>query len=149
MPLSTWYPWLKALHVAFMVTWFSGLFYLPRLFIYHAEATDRVGQQRFEVMERRLYALMTVGASVTIVFGLLMLWINPALLLQGWFRIKLLLLGGLLVFHLRCRHWMGRLQRGYRPDDTRWLRFFNEIPVIFLLGIIILAVAKPGWQLAF
>ena len=143
MQLSLWYPWVKALHVAFMVTWFAGLFYLPRLFIYHAEASDTISLQRFQVMERRLYAIMTVGASVTIVLGLLLLWINPALLMIFWFRVKLLLLAGLLVFHLRCRHWMNRLQDGYRPEKTRWLRFFNEIPVLFLLGIVTLAILKP------
>jgi protoporphyrinogen IX oxidase len=143
MHLAQWYPWLKALHVAFMVTWFAGLFYLPRLFIYHATADDRVSLERFGLMERRLYAIMTIGASLTIVFGLLLLWLNPALLASGWFRVKLLLLAGLIVYHLRCRRWMQRLQTGDRPDNTRWLRWFNEIPVIFLLGIIGLAVAKP------
>jgi putative membrane protein len=94
-------------------------------------------------MERRLYAIMTIGAVITIVPGLIMLWINRGLLLQPWFQVKLLLLAGLIVYHLRCRHWIRRLQRGERPANTRWLRWFNEIPVIFLLGIICLAVVKP------
>ncbi|MEQ8206926.1 MAG: CopD family protein, partial [Woeseia sp.] len=125
-------------------TWFAGLFYLPRLFIYHAEASDSISLQRFQVMERRLYAMMTLGATVTIILGLLLLWINPGLLMIFWFRVKLLLLAGLIVFHLRCRHWMSRLQNGFRPENTRWLRFFNEIPVIFLFGIITLATLKPA-----
>ncbi|ANO50385.1 CopD family protein [Woeseia oceani] len=144
MQLGQWYPWVKALHVAFMVTWFAGLFYLPRLFIYHAEASDSISLQRFQVMERRLYAMMTLGATVTIILGLLLLWINPGLLMIFWFRLKLLLLAGLIVFHLRCRNWMNRLKGEFSPENTRWLRFFNEIPVIFLLGIITLAILKPA-----
>jgi len=143
MLLASGYLWLKALHIAFMVTWFAGLFYLPRLFIYHSEASERADRARFTVMERRLFIIMTIGALVTALFGLLMLWINPALLSQGWFRLKLLLLAGLVVFHLRCWRWISRLGQGRVPDDTKWLRWFNEIPVFFLLGIICLAVVKP------
>ncbi|NNE61610.1 MAG: TIGR00701 family protein [Woeseia sp.] len=138
-----WYPYLKAIHVAFMVTWFAGLFYLPRLFIYHCEANDQPSLDRFQVMERRLYAIMTLGAVTTILFGLLMLWLNSSLLDFYWFRLKLLLLAGLIVYHLRCRHWITRLANDDRPTSTRWLRWFNEIPVIFLLGIVGLAVIKP------
>ncbi len=143
MQLSEWYLWLKALHVAFMVTWFAGIFYLPRLFIYHAEASDEVSLERFGVMERRLYGIMTIGAVLTIGSGLLMLWLNPGLLALFWFRVKLLLLAGLIVYHLRCRGWISRLARGELPENSRWLRWFNEIPVIFLLGIVGLAVLKP------
>lgn len=143
MQLIEWYPWIKALHVAFMVTWFAGIFYLPRLFIYHSESDDALSLSRFQLMEKRLYALMTLGASLTAVFGLLMLWLNPGLLMFTWFQLKLALLAGLIVYHLRCRNWMSRLQQGDTPADTRWLRWFNEIPVIFLLGIIGLAIAKP------
>lgn len=143
MQLIQWYPWLKAVHVAFMVTWFAGLFYLPRLFIYHSDATDEVSIDRFEIMERRLYAIMSIGAVVTIIFGLLMLWANPGLLNVGWFRVKILLLVALIIFHERCRAWMTRLGSGYRPDNTRWLRWFNEIPAALLLAIVILAVVKP------
>lgn len=126
-----------------MVTWFAGIFYLPRLFIYHSEATDELSLERFQLMERRLYGIMTIGAAVTILFGLIMLWLNAGLLLYFWFRLKLVLLAGLIVYHLRCRHWMTRLARGERPPSTRWLRWFNEIPVVFLLGIIGLAIIKP------
>lgn len=144
MQLLQWYPWFKAIHVAFMVTWFAGIFYLPRLFIYHSEATDETSLTRFQVMERRLYAIMSIGAAATVLFGLIMLWMNAGLLALGWFRLKLLLLAGLIVYHLRCRSWMVRLAEGRRPPDTRWLRWFNEIPVVFLLGIIGLAVIKPA-----
>ncbi len=94
MLLSTLYLWLKALHVAFMVTWFAGLFYLPRLFIYHAEAADDLSRSRFTVMERRLFIIMSIGAVLTTLFGLALLNFNQALLAQGWFQIKLSLLVG-------------------------------------------------------
>ena len=137
------YLWIKALHVAFMVTWFAGLFYLPRLFIYHSDAEDTVSLERFVVMERRLFAIMTLGAIVTLIRGLVLLGMNTALFKSGWFHAKLALLVGLFVYHYRCYVWMRKLKAGERPDNTRWLRWFNEIPVAFLLGIILLAVAKP------
>lgn len=140
--LLSWYLLLKALHVAFMVTWFAGLFYLPRLFIYHAEATDKVGLERFVTMERRLFAIMTIGAVLTALFGALLLVANAGLLDQNWFRAKLLLLAGLVAFHLRCRTWMRRLKDGYTVASTRGLRWFNEIPAFFLLAIVILAITK-------
>ena len=143
MQLSAAYLWIKALHIAFMVTWFAGLFYLPRLFIYHTEARDDPSRGTFEVMERRLYIIMSIGAVLTTVFGLVLLYINQSLIRQEWFGIKLLLLAGLVVFHFRCRRWITVLKSEEFPSDTRWLRWFNEIPVMFLLGIIMLAVVKP------
>ena len=137
------YLWLKALHVAFMVTWFAGLFYLPRLLIYHQQAGDQTSRERFVVMERRLFAIMTIGAVLTAIFGLWLLGINTALLTAGWFHAKLALLIGLVLYHWRCRVWMTRLVAAKPSDDTTWLRWFNEIPVVFLLGIIILAIVKP------
>lgn len=126
-----------------MVTWFAGLFYLPRLFIYHADTEDTISLERFVVMERRLFAIMTIGAVLTLVLGLVMLWLNPALLGAAWFEAKLVLLAALAVYHYRCLGWMKRLKAGFKPNGTTWLRWFNEIPVLFLLGIILLAVAKP------
>ncbi len=126
-----------------MVTWFAGLFYLPRLFIYHAEAADDVSRNRFTIMERRLFIIMTIGAVLTAIFGLAILYFNRALLNQGWFQVKLALLVGLVIYHLRCQHWIQRLTAGGLPDNTRWLRWFNELPTIFLLGMIFLAVVKP------
>lgn len=141
---ATAYLWLKALHVAFMVTWFAGLFYLPRLFIYHAGAVDAASRGRFTTMERRLFGIMTLGAMLTAVFGLLLLWLNPALLARGWFLLKLLLLAGLVVYHLACLRHLRRLAATAATESDRWLRWFNEIPALFLLGIVILAVVKPG-----
>lgn len=143
MPLSAYYLWFKALHIAFMVTWFAGLFYLPRLFIYHAEAVDETSRTRFAVMEYRLFVIMTIGAVLTAVFGILLLWLNPALLEATWFRIKLLLLLGLAAYHLTCRRWITRLAATSTPRPTRGLRWYNEIPTVFLLAIVLLAVLKP------
>ncbi|MDH4108525.1 MAG: CopD family protein [Gammaproteobacteria bacterium] len=141
--MYAYYLWFKAGHIAFMVTWFAGLFYLPRLFIYHSEADDPEGRSRFTLMERRLYAIMTIGAVLTLVFGLLLIAANSALLSIGWFRVKLILLVALAAFHLRCRTWIGKLEAGYSNKDTRGLRWFNEIPALFLLLIVGLAVLKP------
>jgi putative membrane protein len=143
MSLTGIYLWLKALHVAFMVTWFAGLFYLPRLFIYHTEATDEAGRERFAIMERRLYAIMTIGAVLTALFGFALLYANQALLSQDWFLAKLLLLAGMVVYHLRCLRWIRQLAAGNLPDNSKWLRWFNEIPTLFLLVIVSLAVVKP------
>lgn len=140
--LAPYYLIFKALHVAFMVTWFAGLFYLPRLFIYHSEATDTVSRERFMVMEKRLFGIMTIGAVLTAVFGLILLGINHALIATGWFQVKLALVVGLIVYHHRCYGWIVRLRKADEQADSRWLRWFNEIPVIFLLSIIILAVTK-------
>jgi len=144
MQLSNYYLALKALHIAFMVTWFAGLFYLPRLFIYHADTEDDISLQRFVVMERRLFGIMTIGAVLTAIFGLLLLWTNPALLSQTWFQVKLVLLVLLVIYHLRCKHWMTFLAAGGKTDGTRGLRWFNEIPAAFLLLIIFLAILKPA-----
>jgi putative membrane protein len=135
--------WLKGLHVAFMVTWFAGLFYLPRLFIYHTQTADAQGRERFEVMEKRLFAIMTIGAVVTVAFGYSLVLLNTSLVAQSWFRLKLLLLVGLVIYHYRCYRWTVVLRGETGLRDTRWLRWFNEIPVIFLLGIVLLAVVKP------
>jgi len=143
MLLSTLYLWLKALHIAFMVTWFAGLLYLPRLFIYHADAVDDLSRSRFSLMERRLFIIMSIGAVLTALFGFALLYFNRTLLVQGWFQAKLTLLVGMVVYHMRCHHWMQRLASGNYPDNTRWLRWFNELPTIFLLVIVGLAIVKP------
>lgn len=136
------YLWFKTFHIVFMVTWFAGLFYLPRLFIYHQAAEDTISRERFVVMERRLFAIMTIGAVLTAVFGIVLLTINTALLGVTWFQIKIVLLLGLVVYHWRCYRWTQRLKTAAPNPDTRWLRWFNEIPVIFLIGIVVLAVTK-------
>ncbi len=140
LPLVT-----KALHLAFMVTWFAGLFYLPRLFIYHAEADNSSMRDQFGLMERRLFAIMTIGAALTFVFGLWTLATTAyaPTIGRGWFHVKLLLLLGLVIHHALCWRWIKRLQTGVMPANTKWLRLFNEIPAIYLFGIVVLAILKP------
>jgi len=141
--MASYYIWFKALHIAFMVTWFAGLFYLPRLFIYHVRASDPDSRERFGVMERRLFAIMTIGAVLTSIFGLILASLNHAVVETGWFRAKLVLLIGLVAYHYRCALWIARLRSRQRMEQARWLRWFNEIPTLFLLLIVILAVVKP------
>jgi putative membrane protein len=141
--MAAYYLWLKGLHVVFMVTWFAGLFYLPRLFIYHRMASDSTSRERFTLMETRLFAIMTIGALLTAVFGAWLLLLNPSLLQLGWFQTKLLLLAGLVIFHVRCWLWINKLKTAEPDADTQWLRWFNEIPTFFLIAIVLLAVAKP------
>lgn len=137
------YLWLKALHVTFMVTWFAGLLYLPRLLVYHAGSSDAPGRERFELMEKRLFAAMTAGAVLTVVFGYLLVVLNTSLAGESWFRLKLLLVAGLAVYHYRCYRWVVRLRGESTLRETGWLRWFREFAAVFLLAIVLLAVAKP------
>ena len=136
--------WLKAFHVVFVVTWFAGLFYLPRLFVYHASAADQIGRERLSLMERRLFAIMSIGAVLTIGLGLAMLLRDPSFLDLGWMRVKLVLVMLLAAYHLWCRGLMQNLQTGVRPRSQRWYRWFNEVPGVFLIAIVVLAILKPG-----
>jgi putative membrane protein len=135
--------WLKAFHVIFVVTWFAGLFYLPRLFIYHVAASDTPSLQRFALMERRLFFIMTLGALLAVLFALAMLLEQPAYLQQGWLRAKLLLVAGLVLYHFGCYRLMRRLRSGPLPYTQRWLRLYNEVPALLLVAIVLLAVVKP------
>jgi protoporphyrinogen IX oxidase len=142
--------WLKAFHIVFMVTWFSGLFYLPRLFVYHCSANDAVSQGRFCAMERKLFVLMTIGAAGTIFFGVLLisgiLGIagRPELLDAPWLRMKLLLALVLIVYHV----WLWLLHRDFanyrNPHSAKFYRWINEVPALFLILMVILAVIKPS-----
>lgn len=135
--------WIKAWHVIFMVTWFAGLFYLPRLFVYHAAATDGAGIARFRVMERRLFVIMTIGAALTALFGLWLFALNPGLLSAGWMRVKLALLALLVAYHAWCWVLLRDFARGRNAHSERWYRLFNEAPSLLLIGIVLLAVARP------
>ncbi len=134
--------WIKALHIIFMVTWFAGLFYLPRLFVYHAMAADREGIERFKVMERKLFfGIMTPGGVLTLVFGV-WLWLGYGFG-GGWLHAKLLLVAILIGYHL----WCGKLVMDFKHDRNRYghvfYRWFNEFPVLILIGSVILVVVKP------
>ncbi len=137
---------LKSLHLIFMVTWFAGLFYLPRLFVYHARSDDAISIDRFKIMERKLYfGIMTPGAVLTLICGCWLALANgwDGYAAQTWFQVKLALLLLLLCYHLHC----GKLLQDFKHDRNRhshvWYRWYNEIPVLFLVAIILLAVYKP------
>lgn len=135
--------WLKALHIIFVVTWFAGLFYLPRLFVYHADAADRVSIERFKVMERRLFAIMSIGAILAVIFGLTMIVSAPAYLKLGWLHAKLTLVALLIAYHLWCWKLLRDFAAERNAHSARWYRLFNEAPSLLLFGIVILAVVKP------
>ncbi len=134
--------WLKSFHIVFVVAWFAGLFYLPRLFVYHAATPEPQGRARFAVMERRLYGIMTIGAIGAVLFGVAMIAAAPVYLGFGWLRIKLLLVLALIGYHLWCRALIGELAAGV-VRSQRWYRLFNEVPGVLLIAIVILAVVKP------
>lgn len=134
--------WLKAFHVVFVVTWFAGIFYLPRLFLYHAAATDTVSIERFQTMEKRLFGIMTIGAALTLLFGVSILSVAPGLLQAGWLHAKLTLVLALIAYHLWCYLLMRDLRNGRKRSST-WYRVFNEVPSVLLIAIVVLAVVKP------
>jgi putative membrane protein len=135
---------VKALHIIFMVTWMAGLFYLPRLFVYHAQADDRISIDRFKIMERKVFwGIATPGGVLTIAFGL-WLWLGW---FQGaglWLHAKLALVALLVAYHL----WCGKLLKDFRDERNKkshvWFRWFNEAPVLILAGIVFLVVLKPA-----
>jgi protoporphyrinogen IX oxidase len=134
--------WIKALHIVFVITWFAALFYLPRLFVYHAQCEDTPGRERFKVMERKLYrGIMTPSAVLAIGFGL-WLWLGYGIS-GGWLHAKLALVAVLIGYHLYC----GALVSAFREDRNRhghvYYRWFNEIPVLLLVAVVALVVVKP------
>jgi putative membrane protein len=135
--------WLKAFHIIFVVTWFAGLFYLPRLFVYHAVTTDAVSLERFQVMERKLFGIMTLGATLAVVFGASMIVSAPEYLQMGWLHAKLFCVALLIGYHIWCKRLMTELRAGRARHSQRWYRWFNEAPALLLIAIVILAVVKP------
>jgi putative membrane protein len=135
--------WLKAFHVIAMVTWFAGLFYLPRLFVYHADAGDWISVERFRVMERRLLMIMTIGAVLTLSLGLAIIVVWPAYLKMGWLHAKLALVILLIAYHLTCHKFVRDFAHDRKTRSARWFRLFNEVPSVLLIGIVILAIVKP------
>ena len=138
--------WTKSLHVIFMTTWFAGLFYLPRLFVYHAMSEDQISNERFKVMERKLfYGIMTPGGILTIIFGIAMLhgYAWEAFSMTWWLKIKLGLVAVLVVYHIYC----GKLLLDFKHDRNQkshvYYRWFNEFPVLLLVAIVILVIVRP------
>lgn len=132
---------VKALHIIFVVTWFAGLFYLPRLFVYHCNAHDRTSTERFEVMESKLFAMMTLGGIAAATFGLWLWWGYGAT--PPWLQAKLALVVVLIGYHIYC----GKLVRDFKLGRNRrghvYYRWFNELPALLLVGVVLLAVMKP------
>jgi putative membrane protein len=134
--------WIKALHIVFVVSWFAGLFYLPRLFVYHAQAEDAASRERFKVMERRLYrGIMTPAMVLTLASGLWMWWRYD--FAGGWLHAKVALVVVLVAYHF----WMRALMAAFARDANRrthvFFRWVNEIPTVILVAIVILVVVKP------
>jgi putative membrane protein len=133
--------WIKALHIIFVVTWFAGLFYLPRLFVYHAMAEDAPSRERFKIMERKLYwGIMAPGALLAVAFGG---WLMSYGVTGTWLHAKLAVVALTVAYHI----WCGKLMRDFARDaNTKshvWYRWFNEIPVILLAAAVVLVVVKP------
>lgn len=136
--------WVKAFHLIAVITWFAALFYLPRLFVYHAMSEDETSRERFKVMERKLYrGIMTPSMIVTLVLGLWLLYLNPAWLKMGWMHAKLLLVVLLVGYHHMCLAYMKKFARDENTKSHVFYRWFNEVPVVFLILIVLLAVVKP------
>lgn len=139
--------WLKAFHVIFVVTWFAGLFYLPRLFIYHAQSTDALSIARFKIMQRRLLAITHIGGLLAVFFGLALLWWwivhAPDYLRQGWLHAKLALVVLLIGFHVSLIVHVRRFAQDRNRRSVGWFRWYNEVPSLLLVAIVIAAVVKP------
>lgn len=135
--------WFLAFHIIAVVMWFAGLFYLPRLFVYHSMTQDALGNARFKVMEKKLYVMTTIGLFLTVFFGFLLLRVEPQLIFAGWFQLKLVLVLSLLIYHFYC----GYVVKVFREDKNQrshiYYRWLNEYPTVILISVVILAVVKP------
>ena len=134
--------WVKSFHIFFVVGWFAGLFYLPRLFVNHAMADDAATRERLLMMERKLFRFMTPLGVLAVVFGL-WLWFGYFWGSGAWMHIKLLLVAILIAYHAYCGKLQRDFERGRNSRSHVWYRVFNEVPVFLLLGSIVLAVVKP------
>ena len=143
--MSTGYLWLKAIHIIGVVCWFAGLFYLPRLFVYHTAAEDAAGRERFKVMESKLYrVIMRPSMLVSLVFGIWMLVLGwSAFATSGWLWVKLIGVALLLGYHHYCARLVSMLARDENPHSEKFYRMFNEAPALLLILIVCLVVVKP------
>ena len=133
--------WYKTLHIIFMITWFAGLFYLPRLFVYHATSNDEISINRFKIMERKLFwGIMTPGGILTIIFGIYLIQFHEFLL---WLQVKIFLVVLLGLYHVWCGKIMYDFKNNRNSHSHVWYRVFNEVPVLLLVAIIYLVVFKP------
>jgi putative membrane protein len=136
--------WVKAFHIIFMVTWFAALFYLPRLYVYHASSDDSISHERFKIMERKLFwGIATPGAIITIAFGFWLASYFPEIYSSHWFQAKLGLVSLLVVYHLWCCKLMIDFKNNQNTHSHKWYRVFNELPVFGLIAIILLVELQP------
>jgi len=136
--------WLKAFHIIFVVCWFAGLFYLPRIFVYYAASEHQVTRAQLGVMARKLYRFVTPFMFIAIGLGLAMIWMNPDYYLQSrWMWLKLAGVAFLFVYHLQCGRYVHAINNNLNKRGHVFYRFFNEVPVLFLFAIVLLAVLKP------
>lgn len=138
------YLWIKAFHIMAVVTWFAGLFYLPRLFVYHAMSEDRISRERFKIMERKLYrGIMMPSMIVAAGLGVWLLILQPAWMKQGWLHAKLALVALLIIYHFICGSQLRRFASDSNTRSHVFYRWFNEAPVLVLVGAVLLVVLKP------
>ena len=137
--------WLKAFHIIAVVCWFAALFYLPRLFVYHAMSEDTVSRERFKIMERKLArGIATPSAIATVLLGGWLVTLNPEYYLSaGWFHAKMTLIVALIVYHVICLRMIKQFANDVNTRSHIFYRWFNEAPVLALVGAVILAVVKP------
>ena len=137
--------WIKAFHIVAVICWFAGLFYLPRLFVYHAQAADSVSRERFKIMERKLYrGIMWPAMVFTVVLGVWMLALGwPYYQTQGWVHAKLGLVALLLVYHFACGYFLRAFRDDRNTKSHVFFRVFNELPTVLLVAIVILVVVRP------
>lgn len=134
--------WVKAFHIIFMVSWFAGIFYLPRLFVYHAMTEDDAGKERFKIMERKLYRFVTPFMLLTVGLGLWLMF-EWQMHTSIWMWIKLVLVGLLVAYHFYCGYLVKKFAQDENLRGHVWYRWFNELPVILLMLIVVLVVVKP------
>lgn len=133
--------WIKALHVIFIISWFAGLFYLPRLFVNHAMVSDAATSERLKTMERKLYKFMTPLGALAVIFGL-WLWFGWGFA-GGWLYTKVALTAALVAFHLACGRHLLAFAADRNTRDHVYYRWFNEVPTLIMFAAVFLAVLKP------
>lgn len=139
------FAWVAAFHIISVICWFAAIFYLPRLFVYHAMAEDAIGRERFKIMERKLYrGIATPSMVATLFFGFWLFSLSPQYFIAApWFQVKIILVILLIGYHFCCRHFLNQFRRDANTRSHVFYRWFNEIPVLMLVGIVIMVIVKP------
>ncbi len=135
--------WLEAFHIIFVVTWFAGIFYLPRLFVYAAENPAGERYELLKVMQRRLLGITHIGGALAVAFGTALLIAEPWHLQSGWMHVKLTFVAGLIAYHFYCWKLVGVFARSENRRSSKWYRWFNEIPALILIVVVVMVVVKP------